>query len=33
MVLPESFMLCYEWKQTQMLVLKYKTVLIKLSIL
>ena len=33
MALPESLMLCHEWKQPQVLLLKYRTVLIKLSIL
>ena len=33
MALPESFMLCHEWKQPQMLLLKHRTVLIKLNIL
>ena len=33
MALPESLMLCHEWKQPQILLLKYRTVLIKLSIL
>ena len=33
MALPESLTLCHEWKQPQMLLLKYRTILIKLSIL